>query len=151
LYAFNNVICNFSNKILVYILREPGVQLDYSEVHFNTILSKNKELTHELEILDGLENLFDYFALNVQQGEENIIVRDKPAYCRDITQKTQKKPACVDCESVCSFTIEDILSKTNGIGQNDIYAEFSAHFHPRSRLILIANGASRQRSTQEPA
>jgi hypothetical protein len=106
---------------------------------------------NNLENLDGLENLFDYFALNVQQGEENIIVRDKPAYCRDITQKTQKKPACVDCESVCSFTIEDILSKTNGIGQNDIYAELSAHFHPRSRLILIANGASRQRSTQEAA
>jgi hypothetical protein len=38
LYAFNNIVRNFSNKILVYILREPGVQLDYFKIFTSIII-----------------------------------------------------------------------------------------------------------------
>ena len=78
---------------------------------------------------------------------EDIQIRNKPPFCRAIEAASRTKPSCADCDAFCAFTIDDILSESHGISQNDIILELKAHKHPSCRKML--NG--KQRNTREAA
>jgi hypothetical protein len=115
--------------------------LSDSSVHFNTILAKKQRMNAALlQIKRNIternvfnDNFFNFFSSHIEPEEENVVVRDKPLYCRDVLEITATKKPCIECESVCSYLMDDILDLKNGINQNDIIAELAAHHHPKSR------------------
>ena len=52
----------------------------------------------------------------------------------------------MECDSVCAFTLEDLLDPNHGIGQIDLKLELEKHHHPKTRKIL-----NKQRTTHEAA
>lgn len=37
--------------------------------------------------------------------------------------KVKKKPSCADCDSICAYTMEDLLDPQHGIGLEDLKLE----------------------------
>ena len=115
-----------------------------SSVHYVTMNSKKQRISAALlqikqnseEISPAFHDILKFFTISIEQDQnEPEIPRRKPTYCRGINDITASKPACADCHALCSFTLEDILSPTHGIGQKDLLAELTAHKHPKTRRM----------------
>lgn len=133
-------------------IRRVGAPLDENNRNLENFLTENFA-----EELITNENQNGNFTFNNSANNINYMNCDNyiqfscpinsnkiPKYCR-ITE-TAKKPQCVNCHAICNHTIESILDPVNPIGQSYIYAELSAHGHPKCRVIN-----NRQRKTREAA
>ena len=101
-----------------------------SSVHFVTMHSKKQRISAALlqikenidEISPSFTEILNVFTTRIEQNE--VVTNSlKPQYCRETTEATALKPACQSCTASCSYTLEDILSQTHGIGQKDLLAE----------------------------
>ena len=113
-----------------------GINTHYSNIHskkqrivaaFKQIQNENKDKILNEDFLD-----FDF---STSEIEIDTTVRLKPLYCRDEIERTKKKKPCSECESICAYSIEDLLDPNHGIGQADIKIELDNHNHPKSRKI----------------
>ena len=77
----------------------------------------------------------NFFSFTVIENEENIELRSKPEFCRAETDSTRTKQPCMDCNSLCAYTMEDLFDSRIGIGINDIKKELKEHSHPMSRKM----------------
>lgn len=135
---------NKKNQYVV-VAEEPLVE---QNVHYVTMHSKKQRICAALlqikekfgNISPSVADIFKYFtARNEQDVARNekvtSAIKPKPQYCRGYDETTATKPACVNCSTLCSNTLEDILSPTHGIGQTDLLAELTAHKHPKTRKM----------------
>lgn len=114
-----------------------------SSVHFNTIYAKKQRINAALSQIKNSNadidylnsNFFNFFSSNIEPEEENIVVREKPMFCRGELERTALKHPCMECDSVCSYTMFDILDLKNGLNQNDLIDELTIHRHPKSRRM----------------
>ena len=102
-----------------------------SDLHINK--NNNKSLTNEET------NLLNFFTITLEPVEQDNSVKQKPIYCRGELETSNTKKSCMECDTVCAYTMEDILSENRGIGQKDIIKELINHHHPSSRRILHTN------------
>ena len=123
-------------------------------VHYMNIHSKKKrihaallqvKITNEKYLADPI--FLNHFVLSMEPGEEDSVLRIKPEFCRGEHDKTRNKLPCAECDTVCAYTMEDLLDKKHGIGQGDIKLELEKHHHPKSRMMTTG----KQRNTQESA
>ena len=154
-YCKQNGIKNLGKKRVAYIAAEE-IKCTKSDVHYVNIHNKknrvfaalaqikndNKDKITDVDFINQIE-----FGINIEQeNEENeISLRTKPLFCRVELDKTKKKPACSECNSICSFTMEDLLDPQHGIGLEDLKLELVRHHHPKTRKM--ENG--KNRNTQE--
>ena len=141
-----------SNKLNTYVVTEE-IKCTHSNAHYANIHSKKQricaaftQLKNENKDKAVEESFLNYCNLSVDEIENDTTIRVKPKFCRDELEKTAKKLACVECDTVCAFTLEDLLDPSHGIGQIDIKLELEKHHHPKTRKI-----ENRQRSTNEAA
>ncbi len=120
--------------------------------HYSNIHSKKQRIVAAFKQLQNenknqiLNHEFLYLDLSPSEIENQITVRIKPIFCRDELERTSKKPPCAECDTICAFSLEDILDPFHGIGQADIKIELEKHHHPKTRKI-----ENKQRTTHEAA
>ena len=151
----NNDFCkkieikNQGKKPVAYIVADE-VKCTKSSVHYANIHNKKYRVYAALaqikndykdEIVDiDFINSFQ-IGLDVEQSENDISLRVKPHYCRDEMDKTKKKLPCSECDSICSYTMDDLLDPQHGIGLDDLKLELLLHHHPKTRKM--ENGKNR--------
>ena len=129
---------NKKNQYVV-VNEEPLVEPNF---HYVTLHSKKQRISAALlkikenvgELSPSVAEIFKYFTVRVEQNEADAN-KPKPQYCRANIEATASKPACANCNAICLYTLEDILSPTHGIGQRDLLAELTAHKHPKTRKM----------------
>ena len=89
----------------------------------------------------------EFLNLDLSPSEiDNTPVRIKPMFCREELDRTKKKNPCAECETLCAYSIEDLLDSNHGIGQADLKIELEKHHHPKTRKI-----ENRQQTTHDAA
>lgn len=110
-------------------------------VHFVNIHAKKQrvyaallQIKTQLPIETAQEEFFNFFTHSIANEQVNI-EKIKPSYCRGINEAKMRKPACADCNQVCLYPIESVLSTRFGLTQNELLEELKRHHHPSSRKI----------------
>jgi len=123
----------------------PEVVLSDNPVNFLNLHLKKHRIKSAMAKIKALQSSEANF-----QNEINLVNNENPPqFCRKFPGSA-KKPACIQCTSICSFSIESILHPTKSVSQTDIIAELELHHHPKSRKIKN-NQIERQRLTCEAA
>lgn len=104
-----------------------------------------------MENFEEFNELFNYFALELEPEENDIVLREKALFCRGEFERTQTKKPCVECDSICAYTISDILDLKNGLSQSDLINELANHFHPKSRKMPTGHIRRTQEAARELA
>ena len=116
-----------------------------SNTHFSNLHAKKQRIIAAMsEIKYGEKSIIDsdfinYFdiscKINIQANNNSNNLRPKPQFCRNEFETTSKKKQCAECDSLCAYSIEDLLDPHFGIGQIDIKNELEKHHHPKTRTI----------------
>lgn len=152
-YLKNVDIKNVGKKIIAYVVADE-IKCSQSEKHYAHIHAKKQRIyaalaqikeTHKDKIVDI--DFINKIELGLNLEENEISLRQKPNFCRDELDKTKKKRSCCECDSLCAYTMEDLLDLNHGIGLEDLKLELDRHHHPKTRKML----SGKNRSTQETA
>ena len=120
--------------------------------HFIKSTNINAVLNEELFLIFALPSEDAVVEVNMPQSQVRNTINIKPYFCRDLYSMTKTKPSCTECQVVCSYTIENILSFQNSMKKRDIEEELKRHSHPKSRLLKVTeNGVDKyvQRSVMQ--
>ena len=146
-------IKNEGKKLVAYIVADE-IKCTKSDAHFAHIHGKKQIIYAALSQIKNCykDKIIDFDFINqielgLNLGDNKFSVRIKPNYCRDELDKTKKKLPCGNCDSICAYSMEDLLDSSHGIGLEDLKLELDRHHHPKTRKM--PNG--KNRSTQETA
>jgi hypothetical protein len=142
-HRINSAMC----KIKIASMNPVSIQNNAVPAQNNTVPVQN----NTTPIQNNADHeLLNYFAFDPDLDTNQLNVsRVKPRYCKSLPG-TIKKPACLNCNEPCSYSMENILHPTQSICQNDIIEELEIHSHPKSRKITT-DGVVHQRLTHEAA
>lgn len=98
---------------------------------------------------------YEYFTLNnpLNNKANNPNIKQFPVYCRTEpgARSKSKKLSCINCNQLCSYTMEMILHPIKSISHDDIIEELEIHGHPTSRKFANETGEKRNRNKIEAA
>ncbi len=144
---------NEGKKSLAYVVTDE-IKCPKSDTHYSHIQSKKQRIFAALaQIKDNNKDkivdidFINHIDLGLNRNDNEFTMRIKPNFCRDELDKTKKKRSCGECNSLCAYTMEDLLDHNHGIGLEDLKLELDGHHHPKIRKM--ANG--KNRTTQEKA
>lgn len=146
-------IKNEGKKLVAYVVADE-VTCSKSDAHYAHIHGKKQRIyaalshiknNHKDKIIEI--DFINQIELGLNLGEAEFSLRTKPNFCRDELNKTKNKKTCGECDSICAYTMEDLLDIKHGIGLEDLKLELDRHHHPKTRKM--PNG--KNRSTHESA